>query len=181
MPFAPVLYQGVPLLNTDGNPIVYDTDANPDGPPAECCCELVNCCGRGDPDSDDPNKFPNTLTLTLTNVSNCGCINGQTITLTWNTVQGAWEGTGGALSGACTIDTASWRLVCSDDGADPAYQCNDFKLILVSGGACVSIEDFANSGCSCDPLELEFTLNPAGIGCCDGAFGPYEITATVTE
>jgi hypothetical protein len=180
---VPVLYNGVPLLNASGVPIVYDDSVYPDGPPPECCCEINNCCGRGTPDSDDPNKFPNTLTLTLTNVSNCACINGQTITLTWDTVQGGWFGTGGALSAGCTIDTANWELTCSDDGVDPGNDCRDYILVMTqpSGGACVTISDFANSGCSCDPLELEFTLNPAGIGCCDSPFGPFEITATVTE
>lgn len=44
-----IIYDGTPLLNPSGNPAVYDADANPSGPPEECCCtgcEFCPCCTR---------------------------------------------------------------------------------------------------------------------------------------
>jgi hypothetical protein len=47
---VPVLYQGVPLLNESGLPVIYDDVLYPDGPPEACCCptgcDTCPCCTR---------------------------------------------------------------------------------------------------------------------------------------
>lgn len=183
-----VLFNGVPMLtdalhhpgNTPGVPLVKESGAELD---ESCCCGVPYCCGRATPsEPTGPNPFPATLTLTLTNISNCDCIDGQTITLTWNATDAEWQGTGTERDGDCMADIAIWELSCSDDETLPVNSCRDFLLSMAGGlGSCVSVNDFANPGCACDPLFLEFTINATGIGCCNPIPGAGTILATITE
>lgn len=175
----PVLRGGIPLLTEDGQtgatrggiPKIFNSDAYPDGPPEDCCCGgvIVACCDRA---------LPEVLTLSLANTADCPCIDGMSIVLTWDQVDGVWSGFGPGGFGTCTVDSAEWRLSCG--GTD----CSGFTLNLNGpngGGGCISVTDTTNPGCTCDPLVLEFTINASGIGCCNAIPGAGTITATVTE
>jgi hypothetical protein len=160
------------LMDADDVPRFFDYTGLP--PSEECCCVSVPCCDRA---------LPRTLTLSLTNTADCPCIDGVSILLVWDAADSAWIGTGAGGFGTCTVDTAEWRLVCSSDGVPPV-DCLDFKLILngpVGGGGCIVADDFAATGCTCEPLFLHFTINASGIGCCNAIPGNGTITAIVTE
>lgn len=43
MAYVGILYNGVPLINAEGSPLVYD-DAVHEAPPAECCCGGCTTC-----------------------------------------------------------------------------------------------------------------------------------------
>lgn len=167
----PVGFGGLPL----GDPSTKRPIGTPTDPPdPDCCCPgedgvTVACCER---------TLPLVLVLSLANTADCPCINGQSVVLTWDAVDGVWKGSGAAVSANCTVDTAEWRLSCG--GTD----CSGFTLNLngpVGGGSCLSVTDTANGGCTCDPLVLEFTINASGIGCCNAIPGAGTIAATVTE
>lgn len=187
MAFKGILYEGVPLLNVGGTPIVYDDVANPTGPPTECCCEPTTCCC---PQFETEGTSPATLTLTV-NAPGCAEIDGATAVLTRVGTGncGATYTNGSHAIGNCGSAVAvGWSLICDLAGAFSGGACNDFQLTLtrstlncaINGGA--SHAEYAVS-CTCDPFELTFDgfiINDSGLapGTCDCCPGGFSVTIT---
>lgn len=162
-----ILYEGVPLLNGSGVPVVYDDVANPSGPPSECCCEGGCCCPILETN-------PPTQELLLTvDAPGCPLIDGSTCTLTLDEAGADCVSyvveTADCFMGNCPAPIRmTFTLTCNrGDG------CNGFRL---AGGpnssSCSSDSSFtgkAPSFCECDPFLLEFSglklVNGMSTGC----------------
>jgi hypothetical protein len=143
-----------------------------------CCCGS-DCCG-GTLGTDYP-----TLYLHLTNVSDCGCIDGQCIELTWDGVNQIWTGTGGGPAGGdCSADEADWTFTCENNPNGALGSCFDFKLFMAGAGVtCFMINDGYPSDCFCgddvDDPWWEYDFSVSGISCCDSFSGSGTFTARV--
>ena len=136
-----------------------------------CCCDGP-CCDRLVPPGATPAHLPETLTMVLTNTVTCPCIDAVSITLTWNVGNSQYEGTG--PGGACALLSETWRLSCTGSNPDTgASGCQHWQLSIAEATACIMDGDpfFALTGCTCNPLHLEFDMAFLGIGCCDGSMG----------
>lgn len=139
-------------------------------------CEFGGCAGFGEecPSGiEEPcceGLVPEVLTLTITNNSNCACIDNAQYTLTYSSSSGRWEG-GGDWCGS----TVAFEFWCND----PEWRL-DFDF---TAGDCTE-DGFASDGTVgvCDPLEIELNMvggGTFGANCCDSAGG--DVTFTVTE
>ncbi len=125
-----------------------------------CCCGIASCC---------PQALPTTLIAHFS--STCSCLDGVTVTLTYNAGTGKWSGTYDT-SGCSNNGTISLDFLC-DSGAGLGG-CRDFKLEWTTcGGA--SGTDYAQSSCTCSPLNVPFASDPGN--CCPGG----TLTVTITE
>lgn len=168
----------VPLLNATGNPVIYDADTYPDGPPEGCCCEAPTCCW------DTFEERPATLTATL-DVDGC-CADGVTATLTQpaGTVPDCLIrytinppvslscifGGSTALSIilcclATPVDGKQWRVVVQ---IGPTPLCSP------------SFTGYANVD-SCDPFSITFTGVLSAGPMCPECVNGTPITVTITE
>lgn len=141
-----------------------------------CCC-TGTCCGRNFPPGPTPLHYSDTMNLTLTDVTDCPCINGIVIPLTWSGGLPGWSGTG--PGGACALLNETWVLRCGQT-------CGDWELDMLGPTACVLTPDPVSAndvGCSCNPVSLAFSgMDLTGVGCCDGDIsGAGSISATIAE
>lgn len=137
-----------------------------------CCCD-VDCCG-GDVVADYP-----TLYLHLTNVSDCACLDGICIELTYDAFNGYWSGTGPG-GGGCDATNVEWQFSCISNPGAGADVCLNFRLSISSAGVvCVWGGAFPDS-CNCPPNpSWTFTVLLSGVGCCDA--DPGTLTAVVDD
>jgi hypothetical protein len=100
-------------------------------------------------------SLPNTLVVTLTNVSGCGCLAG-TYTLAWTPGQNQWTFFGTGCGGqALTIhlkQDATFGVTCGNEGLQ-----------------------FTLASFTCSPFVLNYSQNSPATVCCSGA-----VTAVVT-
>ena len=158
------------LLSPDGVSLTDDPS---------CCCG-GDCCDRLYPPGATPAHLPETLTLTITSVTDCGCVDGTVITLTWDVTFNAWLGTGPG-GGACALLSEEWRVSCSIN-PDATSSCQNLQLSIGGVTSCIMSPAFPLVGCSCNPISLEYDVNVSGLGCCDGSMdGSGTITVAVTE
>lgn len=157
----PLMFNNGVLLFSDAGLVAMDPN---------CCCDGP-CCDRLNPPGNTPEHLPSTLTMTLTDTATCPCIDAVVITLTWNATNSQYEGTG--PGGACAHLSEEWRLSCGSNPADGVAGCQHWQLSIAETTACImdGAPFFALTGCTCDPLHLEFEMSFLGIGCCDGAMG----------
>lgn len=157
----PLIIQGGKILFTSGMPSMSTA----------CCCDTP-CCNRLNPPGSPPEYLPTTLTMVLTDTATCPCIEAMSITLTWSVPNAQYEGTGPGGSG-CALTEETWRLSCGSNPAPGATGCRHWQLSIEETTACIMDGDpyFALTGCTCNPLHLEFDVAFLGIGCCDGSMG----------
>lgn len=150
---------------------------------SQACCCGAPCCDRLVPPGTTPQHLPETVTMVLSNVTDCACIDAVSITLTWNVINNQYEGTG--PGGACALLSEQWRLSCTGGNTDPAAtDCQHWQLSISEATACIMIGDpfYALNNCTCNPLHLEFDVAFSGIGCCDGSMdGSGSIHVTIDE
>lgn len=137
-----------------------------------CCCGDTPCCDRLNPPGSPPEYLPTTLTMVLTDTATCPCIEDISITLTWNATNSQYEGTGPGSSG-CALMEETWRLRCGTNPTGGVSGCQHWELSIAETSACIMNGEpfFALTGCTCQPLHLEFDVAFLGIGCCDGSMG----------
>lgn len=131
-----------------------------------CCCDDLCGCTPA---------LPETLRMTIANVTDCGCVDAVVIDLVWDPLGPYWEGTGPG-GGACAALSETFRLLC-DDTVTPAG-CDQYQLTMVGNTACNAVTTGPDA-CTCDPYTATFTLIVDGLGCCDGAMsgsGVFEVT-----
>jgi len=128
-----------------------------------CCPGTVSCCG---------NLLPDKLTAKIANGSNCACANGASIPLTWDPINQVWSGT--AAMGSCGTNI-SLNFMCSGSS------CAGFSLVITSATPCIVQSSSQNGGCTCQPLNVAFTFNLMGLGCCGNFSGTESITITVQD
>tara|TARA_B100000029_G_scaffold4214_2_gene4926 strand:- start:1916 stop:2368 length:453 start_codon:yes stop_codon:yes gene_type:complete len=133
-------------------------------------CELCLIPG---PKCCSSNNIAKNLTATISNNSNCPCVDDTEITLAYRAANQDWFGSGGF----CT-KTVDLTLSCTVDGGG----CADFKLNVEFHDACSSGGEFSPSGtgCTCDPLNLPFEAINVD-GCCGVASTGATVTIVVTE
>lgn len=149
----------------------------------DCCCGTGPCCGKNLPTdafgtpSADP-KHPTTLTATFTNTSDCACVDGMVVTLTWSAIGQYWEGPGDAAESCSLSSGETFTLSCGEfDRTD----CRSFKFTF-SGGSCIlNSGDQPLSNCTCDPIHLEYDMSVSGLGCCDSMDGSGVIHVEIDE
>ncbi len=134
-------------------------------PCAACCGITTPCC--------PVNSIPTTVFATLSDNTGCGCVTGTVITLTWNSVHSAWEGSG-TMSGCTAAGPVTLKWYCSGSSAGCVH-------MLLDVTACVTTTIGAsNSGvCSCSPLLMEYGPIGVGAGCCNTP-GPDAMNVTIT-
>lgn len=162
------------FLIDDAGEFILSTDGD-----SECCCPVEGCCDRLEPPGATPEHLPTTFTLTITDVADCGCVDGLMITLTWDAIAQAWKGTGPG-GGACALLSEEWTLDCSTaEGGGTSW-----ILAMAQVTSCIQtpLPALANAGFTCNPVRLEFDIHVDGIGCCDGAMsGSGDIHVVVEE
>lgn len=140
----------------------------------DCCCGTgEDCCG-----GDVPTDYP-TLYLHLTNVSDCACLDGICIELTYDPLDGFWSGVGPG-GGGCDATNAIWRFACIDNPDAGDDLCLNFRLSLMDAGVvCNAYSAFPDS-CNCPPdPSWTYTIILSGIGCCNT--DPGTVTAVVDD
>jgi len=126
-------------------------------------CDEVIAQGCGCTDS-----IPQVLTASVDGgVSCCGQFS---VPLAYNQLEGGWVGE--SPSAMCG-HAIKLKLTCSGS----AFQ---LALIAPGSGPCLGDSD-ADSSPGCDPINLSFSLNANGVGCCGGGVGGGVLGVTVTE
>lgn len=133
----------------------------------DCCCNNL-CC---------PVRPADTLYATLSDITDCSCIDLVEFTLVWDEVGDYWEG--GPTGSGCAIIDEVFRLLC--DNTRDANDCFRYKLILVGGTSCIADPVYPDD-CSCDPFWAQFTMAVNGLSCCNDSFsGSGTIGVYITE
>jgi hypothetical protein len=154
MPTWKLVTKNGKLLKKDGAYRRYDADANPNGPPAGCCCE-----------EREPCEFPAELTGTFSDKTGYAVNFPDTVTFTGDGM-GAWQW----LSGLnCGFGENNLTLNCTGDNV----------FVLNSGAGNIS-PFFPTSpdnppAPSFNPLMLQFTISGT-FGC-----GAMSYVLTITE
>lgn len=132
------------------------------------CDILVGCC-------EGPLN-PN-LTGTFSNLNDCPCIDGETITLVY-AGNSTWVGSI-VFCGDSNVDCDyTIRLICPSNCDLVACTCED--LILQIETATRTFEaDIETGTCSCDPLDIRFTWSDDL--CCDSVVPASNIQLEITE
>jgi hypothetical protein len=151
-----------PLLNALKQPLVYDADAYPDGPPPECCCGGCIIC----------DLVADTLFATIT--SDCECLNsGSPYTIIFDRISGPnssceylWDDQLQPVP--CAGDGPFISLVMNNATDDPPTNCN--VEISLWSGACSGLMTVN----SYIPFDATITLS----GC---VFCTGDITIHITE
>ncbi len=97
-----------------------------------------------------------------------GCCGDFTVTLFYNSVAGIWEG---------SHPTA----MCNHD-VEISLTCGATEWSLgFEGTGCTGSTVTQDSGSTCNPVSLIFTVETGGVGCCDEVGSSGTLTITVTE
>jgi hypothetical protein len=125
----------------------------------------VACC---------PASLPVTLHASLGNGARCTCIAGTTVTLTYNSSSGKWEG---SAATSCPGGTITLKFYCVSGGTD----CTGFRLDYSWNSNCGGGTAQASAGCSCSPLSVSFIGFNNGTTCCNSGGLLATMSATVTQ
>lgn len=136
-----------------------------------CCCETP-CC--------DP-RPADTLHVTLSNVSDCGCIDAVTFDIVWDEVNQWWEGSPGLAGCALLMETFRLRCDTSRTLAEGESPCLKYIFTIVGVTSCLPVNEYPYE-CQCDPFVAQFDITiKGGIGCCDSMAGSGHIGVSITE
>lgn len=142
------------------------------------CLDCSNYSGSGDfgglPPVDTAccvADTPAVLTATFTDdAGDCPSIDGETVTLTYNSGTAKWEG-----SATICSETFTLAFYCNGGGSS----ASDFRLDLTTSTCGGSTGISPNGGAACDPLDVGFGIGTSdACGCCTGVAPGYTITIT---
>jgi hypothetical protein len=134
--------------------------------------ENCDCCGGGGgvTTSCCPGAIPNTLTLTVTSSGDCGCMDGSSFTLTYDSGTARWKG--GGTAGGCGGRRIDFELYCNSFIAS-------WTLKVTWSDSCADREG-GHGTLSCSPLSIGWAISPGG-NQCDCGNPPGIFFFTVTE